>query len=40
MLELARCLMNIGRGEWGDEVDHTSTSKFSERANGIKFQKD
>ena len=40
MLELARCLMNIGRGEWGDEVDHTETSRFSERANGIKFNKD
>jgi 3-hydroxyisobutyrate dehydrogenase len=37
MLELARCLMNSAREQYGADVDHTETSRLAARSNRIDF---
>jgi len=39
MLELARCLMNSAREQYGADVDHTETSQLAARSNRIDFEK-
>ena len=38
MLELARCLMNGAREQYGADVDHTETTRLAARSNRIDFE--